>query len=606
MRIHKYIAIFFVLFSYCYLDTVATPLMLEGEDIEVYANRKKKESTDSTNNNKKKKELGKITNFIYNTIRITPRNPAAEQRLLERENNYVSNYTGRTIGEIYIYQNNVFENSNKWVDRTLNSLHRVTREEVIRNDLFFKSGDTINPVEIANNRRLLRSRPYFSDVNIIIVPRAEDTTIVDMYVLTRDKWTISADLKIKSDGKTQVMAYDDNLLGWGSRLSISTYVDWKHGFTYGGNLVEYTQRNIVGSFWDAYAVVGKGFDNANYGAEFTREFIHPTDYMAGASFMYERELLNYYPPDTMLHASWTMLDVWGGYAVEIPAMRNSLYMTARFFNLKYTDRPEVTDMLNPYFHNNAMLIGSIGFFKERFRLTNRIYGYGVPEDVAYGYHTAFLAGYSWGEFGNRWYLGGEFSAGYFTPIGYLGTEAGLGSYLNSSNGKFYRTTLQAKLTYFTPLLGQGRYPVRQFIVLNATRGWNRLDGFQETLKFNSYADMRALEEDVYGINRMVLNTETVVFTPWQVAQFKIAGFFFADFGLLGNSGNIFKNNFFTTLGIGFRIKNENLIFNTINIQLGVAFNKAGLMNSRWFDISNRRRNDPIRYRPVKAEPIEYY
>lgn len=606
MRIHKYIAIFFVLFSYCYLDTVATPLMLEGEDIEVYANRKKKESTDSTNNNKKKKELGKITNFIYNTIRITPRNPAAEQWLLERENNYVSNYTGRTIGEIYIYQNNVFENSKKWVDRTLNSLHRVTREEVIRNDLFFKSGDTINPVEIANNRRLLRSRPYFSDVNIIIVPRAEDTTIVDMYVLTRDKWTISADLKIKSDGKTQVMAYDDNLLGWGSRLSISTYVDWKHGFTYGGNLVEYTQRNIVGSFWDAYAVVGKGFDNANYGAEFTREFIHPTDYMAGASFMYERELLNYYPPDTMLHASWTMLDVWGGYAVEIPAMRNSLYMTARFFNLKYTDRPEVTDMLNPYFHNNAMLIGSIGFFKERFRLTNRIYGYGVPEDVAYGYHTAFLAGYSWGEFGNRWYLGGEFSAGYFTPIGYLGTEAGLGSYLNSPNGKFYRTTLQAKVTYFTPLLGQGRYPVRQFIVLNATRGWNRLNGFQETLKFNSYADMRVLEEDVYGINRMVLNTETVVFTPWQVAQFKIAGFFFADFGLLGNSGNIFKNDFFTTLGIGFRIKNENLIFNTINIQLGVAFNKAGLMDSRWFDISNRRRNDPIRYRPVKAEPIEYY
>ena len=353
-------------------------------------------------------------------------------------------------------------------------------------------------------------------------------------------------------------------------------------------------------------MVGKGFDNANYGAEFTREFIHPTDYMAGASFMYERELLNYYPPDTMLHASWTMLDVWGGYAVEIPAMRNSLYMTARFFNLKYTDRPEVTDMLNPYFHNNAMLIGSIGFFKERFRLTNRIYGYGVPEDVAYGYHTAFLAGYSWGEFGDRWYLGGEFSAGYFTPIGYLGTEAGLGSYLNSSNGKLYRTTLQAKLTYFTPLLGQGRYPVRQFIVLNATRGWNRLNGFQETLKFNSYADMRALEEDVYGINRMVLNTETVVFTPWQVAQFKIAGFFFADFGLLGNSGNIFKNDFFTTLGIGFRIKNENLIFNTINIQLGVAFNKAGLMDSRWFDISNRRRNDPIRYRPVKAEPIEYY
>ena len=85
-----------------------------------------------------------------------------------------------------------------------------------------------------------------------------------------------------------------------------------------------------------------------------------------------------------------------------------------------------------------------------------------------------------------------------------------------------------------------------------------------------------------------------------------AGFFFADFGLLGNFGNIFKNDFFTTLGIGFRIKNESLIFNTINIQLGIALNKNGFMDSRWFDISNRRRNEPIRYRPVKAEPIDFY
>ena len=133
-----------------------------------------------------------------------------------------------------------------------------------------------------------------------------------------------------------------------------------------------------------------------------------------------------------------------------------------------------------------------------------------------------------------------------------------------------------------------------------------MDGFRETLEFNANADLRTLQEHIYGINRLVLNTETVIFTPWQVAQFKIAGFFFADFGLLGNFGNIFKNDFFTTLGIGFRIKNESLIFNTINIQLGIALNKNGFMDSRWFDISNRRRNEPIRYRPVKAEPIDFY
>lgn len=39
---------------------------------------------------------------------------------------------------------------------------------------------------------------------------------------------------------------------------------------------------------------------------------------------------------------------------------------------------------------------------------------------------------------------------------------------------------------------------------------------------------------------MIINTETVVFTPYQPLGFRIAFFGFADFGLLGYSPNIFK------------------------------------------------------------------
>ena len=548
---------------------------------------------------------GRFTSFIYNSIKARPRNPEEEQRALRRENDYMSRFAGRTIGEIHVYRNNVFEGSNRWVDRTLNSMHYPTREKQIRNDLLFHTGDTLDPVEIRNNRRLLRSRDYISDVNILAVPRPEDTTIVDMYVLTKDKWTISADLDIDSDGPSSIEIYDDNFLGLGDRFSIRTYLDWKHAFRYGGNLVEYSMPNIGGTFWDGRVVAGQGFDNSAYGIELKKEFIRPTDYGAGASFMYKRDLIDIFPPDTSIHARWTILDLWGGRAFAIPALRNSLYFTARFFNLHYTDRPEVSNTLNPYFHSNSMVIGSIGFYKERFQLASLIYGYGVPEDIAYGYRTAFLTGYSWGEFGNRWYFGGEFSAGYFTRIGYFGIGAGLGSYLNQSGGQFYQTTLSARITYFTNLMGTGRYPIRQFLTLNATRGWNRLDGFRETLEFNSMADLRGMKEDVYGTNRMVLNTETVVFTPWHIAQFKMAMFGFADFGLIGDNGNIFKNNFYATVGLGIRIKNEHLIFNTISIRLGVALNKNGFMDSHYFNLSNRDRNNPIRYIPVKAAPIDY-
>ena len=53
----------------------------------------------------------------------------------------------------------------------------------------------------------------------------------------------------------------------------------------------------------------------------------------------------------------------------------------------------------------------------------------------------------------------------------------------------------------------------------------------------------ALWKRMYGINRMVLNTETVVFTPWQVAQFKIAGFFSLISVCLEIQGIFLKNDF---------------------------------------------------------------
>ena len=58
---------------------------------------------------------------------------------------------------------------------------------------------------------------------------------------------------------------------------------------------------------------------------------------------------------------------------------------------------------------------------------------------------------------------------------------------------------------------------------------------------------------------MILNTETVVFTPYQPLGFRIAVFGFADFGLIGYSPNIFKNDFFTSFGLGVRLRNERLV-----------------------------------------------
>ena len=116
---------------------------------------------------------------------------------------------------------------------------------------------------------------------------------------------------------------------------------------------------------------------------------------------------------------------------------------------------------------------------------------------------------------------------------------------------------------------------------------------------------RALKEVDGGINRCTLNTETVLFTPYQPWGFRITLFGFADFGLLGNHANPFQNDFYSAIGVGIRIKNERLIFSAIQLQLGIAFGKAGLLNDRWYRFSSQRSLNEFRFRPEAPIPVSY-
>ena len=63
-----------------------------------------------------------------------------------------------------------------------------------------------------------------------------------------------------------------------------------------------------------------------------------------------------------------------------------------------------------------------------------IYGYGTREYLASGYKAELTGGYSWGEFGERMYLGTGYTIGDFTRIGYLSGGFSLGSYIDLSTG----------------------------------------------------------------------------------------------------------------------------------------------------------------------------
>ena len=76
-------------------------------------------------------------------------------------------------------------------------------------------------------------------------------------------------------------------------------------------------------------------------------------------------------------------------------------------------------------------------------------------------------------------------------------------------------------------------------------------------------------------------------------------------GLLGYDGNLFNNGFYSTFGVGVRIKNEHLIFRTINIRLGIALGKNGWLGMQYFHISTEDKRQPLRFIPEKATAIDY-
>ncbi len=181
----------------------------------------------------------------------------------------------------------------------------------------------------------------------------------------------------------------------------------------------------------------------------------------------------------------------------------------------------------------------------------------------------------------------------------------VGGFIDPANGAWHRNAADVDLQWFSNLLMVRRTRLRQFFGINYTHGWNRASGADEYLHFTDENGLQALDEYAIGTTRAMLNTETVFFTPYQPLGFRIALFGFADFGTIGDSPNLFRNAFFSTLGLGIRIRNERLTFNTIQLRFGIALGKRGVVGSDYFRLSSITQMDRVRYRPSRPDIVGY-
>ena len=172
---------------------------------------------------------------------------------------------GASFGEIRIVNQNIFDLEDPKEDTTLfrlaNRLHITTREEVIRRQLLFGSGDRYSKRLMEESERLLRSARYLYDASIR--PVAYHDGKVDVEVRTRDVWTLNPGISFGRHGGKNTAGIEIeelNLLGWGQSISASH----KSGIDRDENLVEFKDANLGGSRINLQASYANNSDGSRH------------------------------------------------------------------------------------------------------------------------------------------------------------------------------------------------------------------------------------------------------------------------------------------------------------------------------------------------------
>jgi len=180
---------------------------------------------------------------------------------------------------------------------------------------------------------------------------------------------------------------------------------------------------------------------------------------------------------------------------------------------------------------------------------------------------ALTTGIEHNEFYNRPYFGISCAWGKeIRKIGYLYHRLDYGTFLNYG---IEQGLLIYKVKYFTPLLNsRGRYSYRIFTNLTYKSGYNRFE--DEFMEFTRRDGIRGLESDnLRGNQRMNVSFESVCYSPHYILGFRFVYFTFFDAGIITNAHDaLFQNHLYTGFGAGVKIRNENLIFDTVLLQFG--------------------------------------
>ena len=548
-----------------------------------------------------------FTDVLFKSLVTTGPPEMSDSMQFRRSEDAFFEYEGKIISKIRlkkirILAGSVYDTSEVLetpISRAFNGLHIQTRDRVLRYNLLFNEGDTIDPYLLADNERILRELPFLEDARILVHSRQDTTERVEVVVITKDVFSLGISPTFIDAYRYRMAVYDRNLLGTGSEIRYTMEYDRRIGARTGYD-IKYEMFNILGTFINGTFRHQDDPDGLFNQLIFQKPFLTPRTRYAGAINIgrnrAEREEVQ---ADSLVIIPYTngFEDFWLGRSFQIGNVRSrrNLIFSARVRNDDFIRRPLVLADSNYFFHDKKLFLASLTLRRIYYFQSSMILSFGITEDFPIGYRIEFTSGYARDEFEKKPYFGIEVGGAKLWPkFGYVASAIEYGGFFEDD--RLQDGIFRTQLFYFTPLSRLGHYRLRQLVFASWTYGINRIPGQSIGLDNTVRGIVGGM---VSGTSRIRLNVESIAFAPWNIFGFRFALYGYGDVGFISNSLDILnRRNVYGTVGIGCRIRNESLVLRTLQIRIGYFPRLPSGQSSIDLDIST---NDPSLLLPIDAE-----
>ena len=518
----------------------------------------------------------------------------------------LTSYAGKRINSITIEQHNFLSsidskesNLKDIFSKIGNKLQSNSKKRAIRENIFFKEWDVFDPSIIAYNEKWLRDLSYIQDAKITATITPYDTNQVDLIVVTKDLFSYGGELQINNKDAYAAKINNINLLGTGN--SVQLIQNFENGRTpKSGWGYDIGLSNLMGSFISINAGINQFGNNLannvlsarkNY-ISVQRPLLHPNSKWLGGMEYLETFNKNVFPGtwdsvfDQQLNYDLKHKDIWVGYQLTSQSKRIKSNAYRQFIQYRYLEnnfkeRPiDYLLQLDRNYQNLKANFISFTLVRQSVYRTRYLYGLGRYEDLPIGQSLTWTTGQYKIEEDKAAYLGFKFEQYKLSKKdNYTHLIANIASgYINQSLQDF---RFLASLEQFSKLkyLNNG-YGYRQIVNLSFTQTLK--NKYNEALRINSiYGIPQLNREQIKGGTRLSGNLETVLYNNRPIWGFKSAPFVFGNITYIRTMGDpILKGDIYTAIGSGLRIRNENLVFGTIELK-GFYFPRTNQQLSPW-------------------------